>query len=81
MDKRKLNKSKITGNVLPGDDNPMMSVIVHVREPAYVPAWLSLRKKITEYIFTAAIMKTDLSKLEADKQVTSVSINEQLDSI
>jgi len=81
MDKRKINKSKITGNLPPGDDDSMVSVIVHVHEPGYVPAWLSLRKRITEYIFTADIKRPELSKLEADKQVTSVSINEQLDSM
>jgi hypothetical protein len=81
MEKRKLDNSKITGKRSAGDNNPMLSVIIQVREPNYVPDWLSLRKKITEYIFTAEIEGVDLPKLEADKLVDSVSINEQLDSI
>ena len=81
MDKRKINKSKITGKEESGNANQELSVIVQVREPNYVPNWISLRKKITEIIFTASIHKADLSKLEADDQVVSVSINERLDPL
>jgi hypothetical protein len=80
MEKRKLNKSKTTGkgaSVI----NPELSVIVHVRKANYVPEWITLRSKITDLIFTADIKKVELNKLEADEQVTSVSINEQLGSI
>jgi len=79
MDKRKINQSKITGKVPPGDNNPMLPVIIHVLEADYVPAWLSLRKRITAHIFTADVAKADLPKLEADEQVTSVAISEPLD--
>lgn len=80
MEKRKLSKSKTTGKgaVAVG---PELSVIVHVRKANYVPEWVSLRSKITDLIFTADINKADLNKLEADEQVSSVSINERLDSL
>ncbi|THU40448.1 hypothetical protein FAM09_11345 [Niastella caeni] len=81
MDKHKLSKSKVTGKVSANDANPVLNVIINVREPNYVPSWLSLRKKITANIFTADIKKTDLPKLEADGQVISVAINEQLNSL
>ena len=78
MDKRKIRQSKITGKASPGDGEPVLSVIVNVREPDYVPEWLSLRQRITAHIFTADIKKEELPKLEADSQVVSVSINEPL---
>ena len=80
MEKRKLNKSKTTGKgaVAVG---PELSVIVYVRKANYVPEWISLRSKITDLIFTADINKADLNKLEADEQVSSVSINERLNTI
>lgn len=81
MDKRKLGKSKVTGKSKQDDADPVLSVIVNVREANYVPSWLPLRKRITTHIFTSAIKKTDLPKLEADIQVVSVSINEPLDSL
>ena len=78
MDKHKLSKSKVTGKAKKDDGDPMLSVIVNVREANYVPEWLSLRKRITTHIFTSDIKKEDLSKLESDDQVVSVSINEPL---
>jgi len=83
MEKRKLSKSKTTGRgaAAADDASPELSVIVHVRKANYVPGWVTLRQKITDLIFTADIKKADLDKLETDEQVTSVSINEQLDSI
>ena len=81
MEKRKISKSKITGKTSADDAEPLLSVIVHVREPDYVPEWLSLRKRITSLIFTSDIKKGDLPKLEADDQVVSVAINEQLDQL
>lgn len=81
MEKRKLSKSKVTGKAKQDDEDSPLSVIVHVREPDYVPEWLSLRKRITSYIFTSDIKKEDLPKLEADDQVVSVAINEQLDQL
>jgi hypothetical protein len=80
MEKRKLSKSKITGKT-PPDDGELLSVIVNVREPDYVPAWVPLRKRITSHIFTTDIKKEDISKLEADNEVISVAINEQLNSL
>lgn len=81
MDKHKLSKSKVTGKASAGDAALVLSVIVHVREANYVPAWLPLRKRITTHIFTSDIKKADLPKLEADSQVVSVSINEPLNSL
>lgn len=81
MDKRKLSKSKVTGKAKQDDADPVLSVIVNVREANYVPSWLPLRKRITTHIFTSDIKKADLPKLEADSQVVSVSINEPLDSL
>ncbi len=80
MEKRKLSKSKITGKT-PSPDGELLSVIVNVREPDYVPAWVPLRKRITSHIFTTDIKKEDISKLEADNEVISVAINEQLNSL
>lgn len=80
MEKRKLSKSKITGKT-PSPDGELLSVIVNVREPNYVPAWVTLRKRITSHIFTTDIKKEDISKLEADNEVISVAINEQLNSL
>lgn len=80
MEKRKLSKSKTTGKGASAA-TPELSVIVHVRKANYVPEWITLRSKITDLIFTADIKKGDLNKLEADEQVTSVSINERLNSV
>ena len=71
----------MTGKAKKDDADPVLSVIVHVREANYVPEWLPLRKRITTHIFTSDIKRVDLPKLEADDQVVSVSINEQLDSL
>lgn len=82
MEKRKLSKSKTTGKAAASNNaNPEISVIVYVRSAKYVPKWISVREKITDNIFTADIREADLAKLEADEQITSVSINERLDPI
>lgn len=80
MEKRKLSKSKTTGKGAAAV-GPELSVMVHVRKANYVPEWISVRSKITDLIFTADINKADLNKLEEDEQVSSVSINERLDSL
>jgi hypothetical protein len=83
MDKSKLRESKITGNSTGATDNanPEFSVVVYVRAANYEPDYIALRKRITGYIFTANVTKKELDKLEADEQITSVSINERLDSV
>lgn len=82
MEKRKLGKSKATGKAPSTNKaNPEISVIVYTRGANYVPGWIAVRQKITDNIFTADIREVDLAKLEADEQITSVSINERLDSI
>jgi hypothetical protein len=80
MEKHKPGKSKVTNKGVATDAGTEVSVIVHVNKANYVPNWISLRKKITDLIFTADVKKRDLEKLEADEQVISVSINEQLGS-
>ena len=81
MDKRKINKSKLTGKVPPDDSSKEVLVMIHCSEPYYAPHWLNVRQRITDTIFTAAIRKADFEKLEADTLVVSFSINEELDSI
>lgn len=81
MEKRKLNKSKLSGKLPPDDSTTAFTVMIEVSEPDYVPDWLNIRHRITHTIFTAEIRKADFSKLETDKLVVSFSINEQLDSI
>jgi hypothetical protein len=88
MEKRKLGKSKTTGKAeapnkaaAENNANAELSVIVYVRSAKYVPGWISVREKITDNIFTADITRADLAKLEADEQITSVSINQRLDPI
>jgi hypothetical protein len=80
MEKRKLSKSKITGKT-PSPAEELLSVIVNVREPDYVPAWVPLRKRITSHIFTTDVKKEDISKLEADNEVISVAINQRMDQL
>lgn len=82
MEKRKLDKSKTTGKAAASENvNPEISVIVYTRGANYIPEWISVREKITNNIFTADITKAELAKLEADEQITSVSINQRLDSL
>lgn len=81
MDKRKLNRSKISGKVPPGDANTEVLLMIEVSEPGYVPNWLNIRQRITHTIFTAAVMRADFAKLEADNMVVSYSINEELDQL
>jgi hypothetical protein len=82
MEKRKLSKSKTTGKAESANNaKPELSVIVYVRSAKYVPGWISVRERITDNIFTADITAAELAKLEADEQITSISINQRLDSI
>jgi hypothetical protein len=82
MEKHKPGKSKTTEKAVSATNaNQELSVIVYVRSAKYVPRWISVRQKITDNIFTADIKEADLAKLEADEQITSVSINKRLDSL
>ncbi len=82
MEKRKLGKSKTTGKAASANDaKPELSVIVYVRSAKYVPDWISVRERITDNIFTADISNAELAKLEADEQITSISINKRLNSL
>jgi hypothetical protein len=81
MEKRKLNKSKLSGKIPPDDASTEVLVMINCSEPGYAPQWLTVRHRITDTIFTAAIRKADFDKLEADERVVSFSINEQLDPL
>ena len=81
MEKRKLSKSKISGKTPSPDGELLFGVIVQVHEPNYVPDWVPLRKRITSRIFTTDLKLSDITKLEADINVISVTINQQLDQL
>ena len=81
MEKRKLSKSKITGKTPSPDGELLFSVIVQVREPNYVPEWVSLRTRISSLFFTTDLKLSDITKLEADPEVVSVAINQRMDQL
>jgi hypothetical protein len=81
MEKRKLSKSKVTGKTLSPDGELLFSVIVQVREPNYVPDWVTLRKRISSLFFTTDLKASDITKLEADNEVISVAINQRMDQL
>ncbi|OQP52692.1 hypothetical protein [Niastella populi] len=82
MEKRKLGKSKTTGKAASANKaKAELSVIVYVRSAKYVPDWIAVRERITDNIFTADISEAELAKLEADEQITSISINQRLNSL
>ena len=77
MEKKKLGKSKLEG-YSGGMKNSKFSVIVKVNKADYVPGFLTLRSKISPFVFTANATGEMIERLEKDKLVVSVSINNKL---
>ncbi len=55
----------------PGDTSA--AAIVKVRSADYVPPGIDLRARISPYLFTADVTEADLSRMQADDDVVSVS--------
>jgi len=52
--------------------------ILKVREPNYVPRYVTLRQRIDDRMFTASFRVRDLEALEADAAVESVALSQPL---
>lgn len=59
-----------------GDDRVL--VLVKLREGAAKPAYITERSQISSQIFSAEITAKDLPRLEAEPDVESVALSEQL---
>lgn len=79
MEKRKLTKLKTQGKLPTKGDK--FSVIIKVTKANYIPEPVTLRSKINSYIFTADATPKAIEQLEKDKSVSSVSINQSIQSI
>jgi hypothetical protein len=53
----------------------MVTVIVHVKEPNYVPPQVQVRARIDPMLFTATLPIALLSELEADPKVQSMALS------
>lgn len=56
-------------------EDEMISAIVQVTAPDYVPPQVQVRARIDPTLFTALLPRIALSQLEADPQVRSVSLS------
>jgi hypothetical protein len=76
-DLRKLeHASQPHTNSLP--DDVIVSAIVKVRQPQYVPSGMTVRSRIDETMFTASCRADVLRHLEQDPLVESVALSQQL---
>jgi hypothetical protein len=72
---------KVQGNVQfesAAGKSEAVEAIIKVKEPDYVPDTLRVRSRIDAYIVTGEISTEDLSKLENDPKVESVSVSRRL---
>jgi len=53
-------------------------VIVKVRQAGYIPACVTVKASIDEFLFTADISEDDLTKIEEDPLVASISKGRKL---
>lgn len=60
------------------DADEMLSAIVKVSEPGYVPAVADERARISDTLFTANVRRAGLDALEEDPRVESVELNKRL---
>ena len=63
------------------DADQLLSAIVKVNEPGYVPEAADNRARISDTLFTANVRRAGLEALEEDPRVESVELNERLDQI
>jgi len=54
---------------------PMLTAIVKVSDPQYVPAEIEVRARIDATLFTAELSTAQLSTLETDPKVVSVALS------
>jgi hypothetical protein len=60
------------------DPNELLSAIVKVKEPGYVPAAADERSRASDRLFTANVRRSDLDALAEDARVESVELSERL---
>ena len=81
MQKKKLAKSKLEGYSGEFKKDKKFSIIVRVSKADYMPDPLTLRTKISPFVFTADATAETIESLEKDKFVLSVSISDTLPMI
>lgn len=79
MLKQKLHTSKVTLPVQRQiDDSISYMATVKVNQENYIPSQIKLRSRINEFMFTAEVPGKAIQKLNENKKVESVALNESL---
>lgn len=81
MERRKLSKSKMEFSGGKEQKSGLVSVIVKVNKPGYVPDELNLRSRIDPYMFTADTQAECIDKIKDNTAVESISVNRSLPRI
>jgi uncharacterized protein (DUF58 family) len=62
-------------------DDAVVSAIIKVREPSYVPPEVEVRARIDETLFTVSCRADVLKRLEADPKVESIALPKRIDPV
>lgn len=74
------SKRQATPRPDPSPENPV-EVIVKVKEADYVPEGVAVRAQVSPLLFTSVVPADDLTRLENDPKVHSVSVSSPLRTV
>lgn len=79
MLKKKLHTGKLTSPVQKQiEDSTSYLATVKVNQENYIPSQVKVRSRINEFLFTAEVPGNVLQKLNENKKVESIALNESL---
>lgn len=77
-----LEKIELTGTASSSiDQDDILTAILRVKQPDYVPAGVTLRARIDENMFTGNFKAEDLKDIGSDENVLSIAISRRLHRI
>jgi hypothetical protein len=77
-----LEKIELTGTTSSSiDQADILTAILRVKQPDYVPTGVTLRARIDENMFTGSFKAEDLKDIESDENVLSIAISRRLHRI